>query len=499
MRANETRTKKSLKRVSSPVVKKHIRFLEELKRSLEMKTSSVDQNEIRGKVEEIISDMGYYAPSYSSEDLVQRQSDRMDQVDFDVSLRKIGERLYVTVSNRGTKPIVGTLSVESLDRRLRLDETVIKLLEGDIVTSAIRHRDFCIPCRLASGVSPDFIEFKVTLNVEGQKPITEYATLALGNAVEIEGKHVVIDPITLPPDCLIYDDRIKIALVQLEIDLVHDGNGYKIDGDLEAYWERIQDVFSKIPKDVEMVIFPELSIPFEFLSELQHISERRNLLIVAGSHYVTSTAGYLELDFARPVHEMDIGKSISPLITPSGLIYHSEKIFPASKTERSMTQGDHLNIYKFHNSDYKFTVLICIDFDRDTPRTLMDKFNPDLINVISVNSGKSARERYYEKFSTIARSRGSIAFTYTNVSGFSLDGIPTSTDKEPVEHGHSNIFSEYYHDEKSMEECWGQHFTKDLEGDLIRIFQHNLKGGTSVSTPSDYVPVFEEIDLIRLD
>nr|QNO48596.1 hypothetical protein CJINKJJD_00029 [Methanosarcinales archaeon ANME-2c ERB4] len=161
-----------------------------------------------------------------------------------------------------------TLSVESLDRHLKLDDAVIKLLGGNIVTSAIRHRDFCTPYRLASGVPPDFIEFKVTLDVEGQKPITECATLTHGNAVEIEGKHVVIDPITLPPDCLIYDDKIKIALVQLEINLVHNGRGYRIGRDFEAYRKKIHDISFKLPKDIEMVIFPELSIPFEFLSEL---------------------------------------------------------------------------------------------------------------------------------------------------------------------------------------------------------------------------------------
>ena len=75
-----------------------------------------------------------------------------------------------------------------------------------------------------------------------------------------------------------------------------------------------------------------------------------------------------------------------------------------------------------------------------------------------------------------------------------------------MKHGYSNIFSEYYYDEKPKGDensrensVWGQHFTKDLEGDLIRIFQHNLKGGTSVSTRTDYAPIFKEIDLIRLD
>jgi hypothetical protein len=124
-------------------------------------------------------------------------------------------------------------------------------------------------------VPPDFIDFKICLEIAGQKPITIPATLPLGNVIEIEGKDVTVESKTLPKECLIYDDKIRMALVQLEIDLVHDGNGYKIGGDLEVYRERIQGVFSKLPKDVEMVIFPELSIPFEFLSELQHISERR--------------------------------------------------------------------------------------------------------------------------------------------------------------------------------------------------------------------------------
>jgi len=493
-----------LNRVSSSGIREYVGFLEELKMSLEAENSSVDPNEIRENVEDIISGMEYYALADFSRELasdVQRQSARMDQVDFGVSLRKIGKKLYVTVSNHGEKPIVGTLTIESLNGRLKLNETVIELQGKSIVTSAIPNRDFCLLCRLASGVPPDFIDFKIGLEIAGQKPITRHAILPLGNVIEIEGESVTVESITLPGECLVYDDKIRMALVQLKIDLVHDGNGYKIDGDLGAYRGRIQGVFSKLPEDVEVVIFPELSIPFEFLSELQRISQEQNLLIVAGSHYVTSTGGYPELGFVRTVRDADVGKSISPLITPSGDIYHSEKIFPAPTYEQKMTRGEYLNIYKFHNYDYNFTVLICIDFERDTPRMLMDEFNPDLINVISVNSGKSARERYYNRFSSLVRSRRSIAFTYTNVSGSSLDGIAKkSTDGKPVEHGYSNIFSGYYYDEKPKEErVWGQHFTKDLEGDLIRIFQHNLKGGTSVSTPSDYVPIFEEIGLIKLD
>jgi hypothetical protein len=493
----------SLNQVSSPRIKEYVGFLEELKRSLEADGLSVDPDKIRENVEEIISGMEYYALSDFSRELasdLRRRVSQMDQVDFDASLRKIGEKLYVTVSNRGEKPLVGTLSVESLDRYLQLRENTIELQGNSIVTSAIPNKDFCLPCGLASGLPHDHINFKIGLEIAGQKPITRYATLALGNVIEIEGKSVTVESITLPEECPIREDKIRMALVQLEIDLVHDGNGYKIDGDLDAYRKKIQEVFSKLPKDVETVIFPELSIPFEFLSELQRISKELDLLIVAGSHYVTSAYGYPELGFVRTVRDADVGKSIAPLITPSGQIYHSEKIFPAPIHEQKMTRGDYLNIYMFRNSNYNFTVLICIDFERFIPEALVDRFDLDLINVISVNSGNSARERYYNKFSSLARSRAPIAFTYTNVSGFSLDGITKSTNGKPVKHGYSNIFSEYYDDEKPKEErVWGQHFTKDLEGDLIRIFQHNLKGGTSVSTRTDYVPIFEEIDLIRLD
>nr|AAU82463.1 hypothetical protein GZ17F1_34 [uncultured archaeon GZfos17F1]QNO48595.1 hypothetical protein CJINKJJD_00028 [Methanosarcinales archaeon ANME-2c ERB4]QNO49206.1 hypothetical protein DHJJDJHP_00013 [Methanosarcinales archaeon ANME-2c ERB4] len=85
MHANETRTEKILNRVSSPGGVRFREFMEELKRLLEVETSSVDQNELRGE-------------------LVQRQADQMDQVNFDVILGNIGERLYVTVSNRGKNP-----------------------------------------------------------------------------------------------------------------------------------------------------------------------------------------------------------------------------------------------------------------------------------------------------------------------------------------------------------------------------------------------------------
>ncbi|KAF5417737.1 MAG: hypothetical protein C5S49_02875 [Candidatus Methanogaster sp.] len=166
-----------------------------------------------------------------------------------------------------------------------------------------------------------------------------------------------------------------------------------------------------------------------------------------------------------------------------------------------MTQGDYLNIYRFHNHDYSFTVLICADFERFIPETLVNKYGIDLVNVVSVNDKKPTDKRYYLKFTALAQSRGSIAFTYTNVSRVSLDG------KEHIECGHSNVFSEQYHEKKDngdekkekLEVDWCEHFTENLKGDLIRIVELDLKGGTRVGTPIDYAPIFKEIDLIRLD
>jgi hypothetical protein len=480
-----------LNQVHSPQIEKYAGFLEELKKSLESGMSSVDPDKVRDDVEGIISGMEHYAFRDFSRDLVsdvQKQSARMDQVDFGVSLIKIGEKLKVTVSNHGEKPIVGTLNLMPIDNYLRLHEgnNTIELRGADTVTNTIRNKDFYIPCKLASGFPHDHINFKITLEIGRQKPITKYAPLPLGNVIEIEGRSVTVESITLPEKCLIYDDKIQMDLVQLEIDLVHDGNGYKIGGDLDAYWERIQGVFSKLPKDVDVVIFPELSIPFEFLSELQRTSQEQNLLIVAGSHYVTKTGGYPELGFVRTVRDVDVGKSISPLITSSGRIYHSEKIFPAPKPEQDMTQGDYLNIYRFHNCDYSFTVLICADFERFVPEALVNKYGIDLVNVVSVNKETSTDERYYPKFTSLAQSRGSIAFTYTNVSRYTIDG-------KTVECGHSNVFSERYLEEKAHEHH------ENLKGNLIRIIELNLKGGTRRGTPIDYVPIFKEIDLIRLD
>jgi hypothetical protein len=144
----------SMKRVSSPQIKKYVGFLEELKRSLEADGSSVDPNEIRENVADLVSGMEYYALADFSRELasgMQRQSDRMGQVDFGVNLIKIGDKLEVTVSNHGKKPLVGTLTIESLDRRLKLNENTIELQGKNIVTNASRHKSFCLSCSLASG------------------------------------------------------------------------------------------------------------------------------------------------------------------------------------------------------------------------------------------------------------------------------------------------------------------------------------------------------------
>ena len=94
-------------------------------------------------------------------------------------------------------------------------------------------------------------------------------------------------------------------------------------------------ILEALKKEADIIVFPEFSIPFDYLEEIQKFADENRVLVIAGSHYVTENnlKSYKNL-FFREFTEEDLMKNISPIIIPGSKIVHNEKYLGAS-LERS--------------------------------------------------------------------------------------------------------------------------------------------------------------------
>ncbi len=46
-------------------------------------------------------------------------------------------------------------------------------------------------------------------------------------------------------------------------------------------------ILGAVKKEADIVVFPEFSIPFDYLEEIQKFADENGIIVVAGSHYVT--------------------------------------------------------------------------------------------------------------------------------------------------------------------------------------------------------------------
>jgi len=123
--------------------------------------------------------------------------------------------------------------------------------------------------------------------------------------------------------------------------------------------------------NVQLVVLPELSIPFSYLNELQQVSKQQKTIIVGGSHYYE-----------------DDGNTIArcPIII-NGDIFFTEKINP-SPFEISpiighgISQGEHFKIFK-NTTIGNFAVIICADYLDSNIRTKIAAANLDFVIIIA--------------------------------------------------------------------------------------------------------------------
>ena len=164
----------------------------------------------------------------------------------------------------------------------------------------------------------------------------------------------------------------------------------------EDYKRKVIATLETVKGEVNVVVFPEFSIPFDYLEDIQTYSNENGIIVYAGTHYVTeeNLKKYEKL-FASDFTEEDFRKNICPIVMPNSKIIHNEKMFGA-KEERAlffhkgMKQGKLNHILKLRDN-LNLGVLICFEFLNDELRQRLIS-TCDVILVPQTNPGPA---RFY--------------------------------------------------------------------------------------------------------
>lgn len=206
----------------------------------------------------------------------------------------------------------------------------------------------------------------------------------------------------LENDCspsFVINKILNIAIVQLKYEVVKEDSVIKLKNDKEsqnsnesmsaeiekdesAYKKKIKLILEKIKDKAKIVVFPEFSIPFEYLPEIQEQANLYHIIIVAGSHYVTDLylQEYTKL-FVSEFEDKDLRKNVCPIIIPNSKIIHTEKMF-AAKLERKLLNEDgmisgELNHILKVNDNLTIGILVCFEY-------LMNSLKERLIEVCDI-------------------------------------------------------------------------------------------------------------------
>jgi len=192
----------------------------------------------------------------------------------------------------------------------------------------------------------------------------------------------------------------KIAVVQLKYHAYKENSVIKISTD-DNYHKKVIAILEALKNEADIIVFPEFSIPFDYLEEMQKFADENGILIVAGSHYVVdeNLEKYGKL-FTREFEEADLLKNISPVVIPSSKIVHNEKYLGA-RIERSvfseegMEPGKVNHIFRLQEK-LNIGVMICYEF-LDTE--LRHRLIP-VCNIILVPQTNDNPQSFYETAST---------------------------------------------------------------------------------------------------
>lgn len=160
--------------------------------------------------------------------------------------------------------------------------------------------------------------------------------------------------------------NVRIAAVQLKYHAYEENSIVKITAD-DAYEKKVMSILEAVKGKTDIVVFPEFSIPFDYLGKMQKYADENGIIVVAGSHYVSDkNLGEYGKLFSRDFEENDLRKNISPIIIPSLKIVHNEK-FLGAREERPIFFDKGMEIGKINNifrlkERLNIGVMICYEF-----------------------------------------------------------------------------------------------------------------------------------------
>jgi predicted amidohydrolase len=166
---------------------------------------------------------------------------------------------------------------------------------------------------------------------------------------------------------------LKVAVVQLRYDVYGEDYAVKI-LESEAYKRKVMVILEAAVKEkADIVVFPEFSIPIDYLEDIQEYANKNGIIVFAGTHYVTeeNLEKYEKL-FASEFTEEDFRKNICPVVIPNLRIVHNEKMFGAKEERdlffyKGMRQGKLNHIFKLRDN-LNLGVLICFEYLNDELR-----------------------------------------------------------------------------------------------------------------------------------
>lgn len=191
---------------------------------------------------------------------------------------------------------------------------------------------------------------------------------------------------------------INIAIVQLKYEVTDHDRIIEVTKN-DKYHKKIFLILDTLSNyELDFVVFPEFSIPFEYLHEIKEFTDKTGINVIAGTHYITDVSGYKNL-FNYEFTTDDKYKNICPVVIPDSKLFHVEKTLPAKVerplfSEERMTYGNISSIFELKN--ITFGILICYEcLNSKLRRRLAEK-----CNVIFIPQTNPKPEEFYSKLNS---------------------------------------------------------------------------------------------------
>ena len=208
-------------------------------------------------------------------------------------------------------------------------------------------------------------------------------------------------------------EKAKVMICQLDFDQMEHEEGVRLHfvlnteknrGYLRSYLEIAAN------KDVDLLVFPELTMPSEFVSVLLDYAKQYEMYIIGGTYYKKTDNGYI---------------SICPIVMPNG-VHYTEKINP-SPFEKSSFQNSTDGVIPGHcvklfkgTKIGDFAVTICLDYTDDKLRVKLNKDELDFL-IITAFNGKT--EQFSGSMQTdVQRSEDGLYLIYSNTLSKQMKG-----------------------------------------------------------------------------